>query len=310
MGIPKTIMSKPRCVTTSNMVSENTDNWDWYCSGEPLERWRGAIRTAVSLLLGEAAEIVMTQGVLTSESRIHHEDQRETLRLGLEGERQYREYCDTRWKEIEALMKAETDPQKKMDLEVERTGLKESCSYVKPSIEMYEKMIPELQAKLDRVGWFTEEERARYRGWLMWQETRCARIVLESKARETLGGTAEEAKKDFECHSIQIRDFLNYGKDGVPEGVLRERAARDLAPEPPKLTWEAKLQDTSDKTQDARDKLQETRGKAPGSDCLPEKSGGGQEGGTDNAGAAALAGAVALLGALLLSRLRAVSSEW
>jgi len=89
------------------------------------------------------------------------------------------------------------------------------------------------------LGEYTQEEVLAIQRYIQYQETRCARLPFE------------EAKKDFECRSIQIRDYLRYGPEGAPPEEMRKRASRPLAPQPPKLPWESspgsQMQDTSRK---------------------------------------------------------------
>jgi hypothetical protein len=307
-GIPRTILNRPRCVQVVNLVNDTPDGWEWYCSGEPIERWPPAIKDAVSLLLSEGADLVMTRGVLTGEMGTRGGNPLEDLRADLEWRYRELEYCSKRYPELTRLVNEEKDPARRMELEVERTGLKEFCPTLKPSIELYEKtLIPLAEQRFNRIGWFTEEERARYRGWLMWRETRCARMVLE--------GRTEEAKKDFECRSIQIRDYLQFGPKGATEEVLKERAARELAPAPPKLPWEtaAQPQETSGNSQGAGGAADGAGGPvSDGSRIHPSAVPGtgsrltphGSPLTNPRAQAAGVAGLIALLGALVLRRSR------
>jgi hypothetical protein len=153
----------------------------------------------------------------------------------------------------------------------------------------------------------TQSEITDIRRWRMWQETRCARMVLE--------GRTEEAKKDFECRSIQIRDYLQFGPKGATEEVLKERAARELAPAPPKLPWEtaAQPQETSGNSQAAGSAADGAGGPvSDGSRIHPSAVPGtgsrltrrGSPLTNPRAQAAGVAGLIALLGALVLRRSR------
>jgi len=92
-------------------------------------------------------------------------------------------------------------------------------------VTMFQYMMEEVAKARRAQGEITPEQKAGMLAYVRWQETRCARLPFE------------EAKKDFECRSIQIRDYLRYGPQGAPAEEMRKRASRPLAPEPPKYLW-------------------------------------------------------------------------
>jgi hypothetical protein len=168
-------------------------------------------------------------------------------------------------------------------------------------------MIAHWERHFEALPRYSEGERAAMKGYILWQETRCARMVLEGKT--------DEAKKDFECRSIQIRDYLQFGPKGATEEVLKERAARELAPAPPKLPWEtaAQPQETSGNSQGAGSETDGAGGPvSDGSRIHPSGVPGtgsrltrhGSPLTNPRAQAVGVAGLIALLGALVLRRSR------
>jgi hypothetical protein len=270
-GVTKNALRNPWCLGSINLRMPGKRAY--HCFNQHPSRLPEALKRLVDFLVNDVVDRLLQMSPQRQEGEIALLDQISNL------ERVYR------------AIKEYKEGKKKCATDHCRKGIDRMLG-------QFEDYLAEVLPIYEELGWFSEIQRESIKKYVEWQETRCARRVAG-------GGTS--TRSDYDCRSIELRDMLRLGS--LPEEVLRERAARDLAPDPPTLPWEVQLQDTSDKSQDASGKPQATGADSEGGSGANGSEGVApsedrSQGSTSKAQATGVAAAIALLGALLLHRLR------